>query len=236
MGFDQMQSFYVDFEAKPTESVTGRLSVNILGNVPVNPIDEIFYENRGRKRTFLTDTGEYEDQSVERVKAYQASVSWDDRWFMLDGFYRTGHLHWAYEGDFFGLYRDAYYGENIDIYNGMAPVGFELAAKRGLAGLKVAYGPQLWWGANPAVLVKYRRAVGPLDAHPGDVLALRIGAIVDRVEHVPVDALRHGAAAAIGIGTDLQFLDYVAVGGAGHNRSMIYVLNRGRILQFQILI
>ncbi len=164
MGFDQMQSFYVDFEAKPTESVTGRLSVNILGNVPENPIDEIFYENRGRKRTFMTDTGEYEDSSVERVKVYQGSVSWDDRWFTLDGFYRTGHLHWGHEGDFFGLYRDAYYGENVDTYNGMAPVGFELAAKRGLAGLKVAYGPQLWWGANPAVLVKYRRAVGPFDA------------------------------------------------------------------------
>jgi hypothetical protein len=164
MGFDQMQSFYVDVEAKPTESVAGRLSVNILGNVPENPIDEIFYENRGRKRTFVTDTGEYEDSSVERVSVYQGSVSWDDPWFTLDGFYRTGHLHWGYEGDFFGLYRDAYYGENVDIYNGMAPVGFELAAKRELAGLKVAYGPQLWWGANPAVLVKYRRQVGLFDA------------------------------------------------------------------------
>jgi len=164
MGFDQMQSFYVDVEAKPAESMTGRLSISVLGNVPENPIDEIFYENRGRKRTFQTDTGEYEDESVERVKVYQSSVSWDDAWFVLDGFYRTGHLHWGYEGDFFGLYRDAYYGENVDTYNGMAPVGFEIAGKQQLKGLKVAYGPQLWWGANPAVLVKYRRTVGPLDA------------------------------------------------------------------------
>ena len=148
-GFDQMQSFYVDLEARPTENVTGRLSVNVLGNVPENPIDEIFYENRS---------------TLEPVRVYQASVSWDDRWFMLDGFYRTGHLHWGYEGDFFGLYRDAYYGENIDIYNGMAPVGMEIAGKRSLDGLKVAFGPQLWWGANPAVLVKYRRQIGPFDA------------------------------------------------------------------------
>ena len=146
-GFDQMQSFYVDFEARPTESVTGRLSVNILGNVPENPINEIFYENHGYVLT-----------------PYQASVSWDDKWFMLDGFYRTGHLHWGFEGDFFGLYRDAYYGENVDIYNGMAPVGIEIAAKRQLEGLKIAYGPQLWWGANPAVLLKYNRRVGPFDA------------------------------------------------------------------------
>jgi len=164
MGFDQMQSFYVDVEAKPAESITGRLSLSVLGNVPENPIDEIFYESRGRKRTLETDTGEYEDESIERVKVYQSSVSWDDEWFVLDGFYRTGHLHWGYEGDFFGLYRDAYYGENVDTYNGMAPVGFEVAGKRQFGGLKVAYGPQLWWGANPAVLVKYQRRVGPLNA------------------------------------------------------------------------
>ena len=94
------------------------------------------------------------------MKVYQAAVSWDDRWFQLDGFYRTGHLHWQYEGDFFGLYRDAYYGENIDIYNGEAPVGFEIAGKKRLSGLKVAFGPQLWWGANPAVFVKYQRPLG----------------------------------------------------------------------------
>ncbi len=67
---------------------------------------------------------------LERVKVYHAAVSWDDRWFALEGFYRTGHLHWGYQGDFFGLYRDAYYGENIDIYNGEAPVGHRDAAAR----------------------------------------------------------------------------------------------------------
>ncbi|MBN1827001.1 MAG: glycosidase [Candidatus Eisenbacteria bacterium] len=163
-GFDQLQSFYAEFEARPAENVTGMFSVNILGNVPDNPIDEIFYENRGRSRTVASEDGELDVGSLERVKVYQASMSWDDRHFLLDGFYRTGHLHWQFEGDFFGLYRNAYYGKNIDTYNGMAPVGFELAAKGSLEGLKVAYGPQLWWGANPAVLVKYRRNVGPLDA------------------------------------------------------------------------
>jgi hypothetical protein len=162
MGFDQKQSFYVDFEAKPTESVTGRLSVNILGHVPENAIDEIFYEKRSM---LATRAGEgYELIDLKRAQVYQASVSWDDQWFMMDGFYRTGHLHWGYEGDFFGLYRDAYYGENIDIYNGVAPVGFEIAGKRRFDGLKVAFGPQLWWGANPAVLVKYNRTLGDFEA------------------------------------------------------------------------
>ncbi|MBD3236287.1 MAG: glycosidase [Candidatus Eisenbacteria bacterium] len=164
LGFDHLQSFYVDVEAKPAENVTGRVSVNILGHVPRNPIDEIFYEKPGQSRSAETDEGEYDLESLGRARIYQASISWDDRWFLLDGFYRNGHLHWGFEGDFFGLYRDAFYGENVDIYNGMAPVGVEIDGKRAFSGLTLAFGPQLWWGANPALLLKYQRRVGPVDA------------------------------------------------------------------------
>ncbi len=161
-GFDHMESMFIDFVAQPTASVTGRLSLSVLGNVAENPIDEIFYENRGREWRLDTDDGTFTYDAADRVKIYQAAVSWDDPWFMLDGFYRTGHLHWGFEGDFFGLYRDAYYGENIDIYNGMAPSGFEITGKKAFTGLKVAFGPELWWGANPALFAKYQRQVGPL--------------------------------------------------------------------------
>lgn len=163
-GFDKMQSFYLDAEARPAANVTGMVSVNVLGHVPENPIDEIFYENRGRTRTITADGQSTELQGIERVKVYRAAMSWEDRDFRLDGFYRTGHYHWGYEGDFFGLYREANYGANIDIYNGEAPVGFELAGKRRFDGLKLAFGQELWWGANPALLVKYRRAFGPYTA------------------------------------------------------------------------
>ena len=74
----------------------------------------------------------------------------------MRGFYRTGHYHWGYEGDFFGLYPEANYGPNLDIYNGEI-IGFEFDGKKAFKGLKAAFGPQLWWGANPAVLVKYSR-------------------------------------------------------------------------------
>ena len=161
LGFDNGQSFFVDVEAKPSDAVMGRLSVNVLGRVPKNPIDEIFYENRGRSQTITNANGDLvEIESLERVKVYQGAITWDDRWFQLDGFYRTGHLHWQYEGDFFGNYRDAFYGENVDIYNGEAPVGFEIGGKKSLSGLKVAFGPQLWWGANPAFFAKYNRTTG----------------------------------------------------------------------------
>jgi hypothetical protein len=147
-GFDRLQSFYVDFEGRPSPAAWGRLSLNARGHVPQNPIDQIFYENR----------------SPDRMKVYQAEMGWEERWFALAGFYRTGHFHWGYEGDFFGLYREANYGPNIDTYDAEAPIGVEIAAKRRLSGLKVAFGPQVWWGAPPATLWKYRRQFGRVDA------------------------------------------------------------------------
>jgi hypothetical protein len=163
LGFDHQQSFYVDFQVQPAENLTGDLSLNILGNVGVNQIDEIYYENRGRSRALLIDGEPAELEGIERVKVYHAGVSWDDRWFRLDGFYRTGHYHWGYEGDFFGIYREAYYGENIDIYNADAPIGAEMTGKKHFEGFKLAFGPQLWWGANPALFLKYSRAFGNTD-------------------------------------------------------------------------
>jgi len=160
-GFDTMQSFFVDFEAQPSDNVTGSLSLNILGEVPTNPIDEIFYENRGRSRTVTSESGSFEFDSIERVKVYSSDVQWNEPDFRLHGFYRSGHYHWGYEkGDFFGLYREANYGENIDIYNGVAPIGVEIEGRRSLSGLVVALGPELWWGANPAFLAKYQRQIG----------------------------------------------------------------------------
>ncbi len=160
-GFDRMESYFAEITANPAQNVTATLSLNLLGNVPDNPIDEIFYENRGRSRSFVqSDRTTFQDNGVERLKVYRASFGWDERNFRIDGFYRTGHYHWGYEGDFFGLYREANYGPNIDIYNGLAPLGFEFTGKRKLDGFKLALGPELWWGANPAVLAKYRRQFG----------------------------------------------------------------------------
>ena len=159
-GFDRMESYYVDLAARPVETLTAFLSLNLLGHVPDNPIDEIFYENRGRARTVIADGEPLRLTANDRLKVYKASVAWDERLFRLDAFYRTGHYHWGYEGDFFGLYREANYGRAIDVYNADAPMGVELTGKRRFDGWKVAFGPELWWGANPAAIAKYRRRVG----------------------------------------------------------------------------
>jgi len=163
LGFDHMQSFNIGITAKPAPNMTANVQFNVLGNVAENPIDEVFYENRGRRITVFTPTGQQQINSNNRIQLYRASYSWDAKMFKLTGFYRTGHYHWGYEGDFFGLYPEANYGPNIDIYNGEAPFGFEIEGKKAIKGLKVAFGPELWWGANPAVLLKYTRKLAKFD-------------------------------------------------------------------------
>ncbi|MFN4080030.1 MAG: glycoside hydrolase family 2 TIM barrel-domain containing protein [Saprospiraceae bacterium] len=160
LGFDHMQSFFVGVEANPTANFRANIEVNVLGNVANNPIDQIFYENRGRRVELNSTTGNLMVESLNRIQVYQAGYEWNHRMFDLKGFYRTGHYHWGYEGDFFGLYPEANYGPQIDLYNGIAPFGFEMAGKKQFKDLKLAFGPQLWWGANPAFLMKYQKAFG----------------------------------------------------------------------------
>lgn len=158
LGFDHMQSYFFGVEANPVPNMRAEINVNILGNVADNPIDEIFYENRGRTVSVNTPEGNLDLTNLNGVQIYNASYEWKAKEFDIRGFYRTGHYHWGYEGDFFGLYPEANYGPNLDIYNGEV-LGMEFDGKRSLKGLKAAFGPQLWWGANPAVLLKYSREI-----------------------------------------------------------------------------
>ena len=154
-----MQSYFIGVEGNPSSNMRANVNFNILGHVAENPIDEIFYENVGRPITVNTDEGNVNITDPNRVRIYNAEFDWNAKDFNLRGFYRTGHYHWAYEGDFFNLYREANYGPNLDLYNGEIS-GIEFDAKGALNGLKAAFGPQLWWGANPAVLLKYGRNLG----------------------------------------------------------------------------
>ncbi len=162
LGFDHMQSYYLGVEGNPTPNMRANVNFNILGNVANNQIDEIFYENRGRSYTVNTDDGEVVINDGNRIQVYNAEFEWSGKVADVRGFYRTGHYHWGYEGDFFGLYPESNYGPNLDIYNGEI-FGFEFDGKGDLNGLKAAFGPQLWWGANPAVLLKYSTKLGHYD-------------------------------------------------------------------------
>ena len=163
LGFDHMESYFIGVEGNPAPNMKANVNVNILGRVAENPINEIFYENRGRAQTVSTPDGPLLVGDANRVQVYNASYNWNEKDFDLRGFYRTGHYHWGYEGDFFALYSEANYGANLDIYNGEVS-GFEFDGKRSLKGFKAAFGPQLWWAANPAFLLKYSKKIGRFDA------------------------------------------------------------------------
>jgi hypothetical protein len=160
--FDHTESFYVGFEIKPTKGVRADLVVNGLGNVATNPINEIFYENRGLPLVIRDPDGEvFALTGSNRFQVYKASFDWDSKYFLLESFFRgEGHYHWGYEGDFFGLYPEVHQQFDIDTYNANAPIGFVFSGKDKVEGLKVAFGPQLWWGANPSILAKYYRVFG----------------------------------------------------------------------------
>ncbi len=159
LGFDHMESYFVGVEGNPAPNMRAEVNFNIVGNVAQNPINEIFYENNSRPIEVNTDQGNVLVQDVNRIRVYQAEFEWNAKEFDLRGFYRTGHYHWGYEGDFFGFYPEANYGPNLDIYNGEI-LGMEVDGKGPLKGLKAAIGPQLWWGANPTMLFKYNTNVG----------------------------------------------------------------------------
>ena len=163
LGFDHMESYFVGIEGNPTTNMRAEVTFNVLGNVAENPIDEIFYENAGRPVTVQGVDGgndlDVEIADFNRLRVYQAEFEWNAKDFDLRGFYRTGHFHWQYEGDFFGLYPEANYGPNLDIYGGEI-LGAEIDGKGAFSGLKAAFGPQLWWGANPTALIKYQTEIG----------------------------------------------------------------------------
>ncbi len=158
-GFDFMHSYFVGVEGNPTPNMKASVNVNVLGTAAENPINEIFYENRGRPIRVSSPDGDISLSRPNTVQVYNADFAWTAKEFDVRGFYRTGHYHWGYEGDFFGLYPEANYGPNLDIYNGEV-LGLELDGKQELKGLKAAFGPQLWWGANPALLLKYGGNLG----------------------------------------------------------------------------
>lgn len=159
--FDHTESLTVDLGARPVDGLEAHAAVNVLGHVATNLMDEITYETRGRDLVAAGPDG-LDLSGLERVRLYAAAMRWDTPWARVDLYHREGHYHWGYEGDAFGLYREAYYGENIDIYDADVPSGIEVHGKRAFEGAALAFGPQIWWGANPTVIGRYRFSTGPL--------------------------------------------------------------------------
>jgi len=158
------EAYWTEFSFQRGSALSGRLSIHGVGNVANNRLDNVFYEQRALE--LVADPEESVEQFGginDRFAIYQAEFKIDQPRYDLEGFYRTGRDGWGYEGDFFNLYPEAYYGANLDIYNGVDPLGMMFTGKKELAGLKIAAGPALWWGANPSVLAKFQRNVKGTD-------------------------------------------------------------------------
>ena len=160
---DHMENFWFGAEATPTSGVRADLRLSILGNTPDNRIDPLYWEAAGQARPVVDAKGQTVDVGpLQRTRVHDAGFEIDRPLAKVQGYYRQGHYHWGYEGDFFGIYREANYGPSPDIYQAQVPVGVEVTGKGALSPLKLAMGPQIYWGANPTVIAKLREDVGPI--------------------------------------------------------------------------
>ncbi len=207
--FDHTESLFVELTMQPTPKITGKVMISLVGNAAQNRLDPLFWENRS-PRPALTPTPPPTgaeptavDPSRDHASIYAAELSAEYTWADVEAYYRVGHEHWGYQGDFFGLYREAYYGTAIDTYHANTPIGMVISGKQALRDFKVALGPEIYWGANPTVLGKWSHQLGPVALtvmHQEDV-AERTGAATSSAAFEPLSrrstvqaSLPHGRA------------------------------------------
>ncbi len=171
--FESGQFLFLDFEFNPMENLSGQFTINALGRVAdVEPL-EIQYGRRGVPIVVFTEgasalnpndpdiVGTTTLNDRERVEIYDFEATYEGEVFDATAFYHTPRYHYKYEGDMYGLISEATDIAGIDIWNGKAPEGVEFVGKGALEGLTVIGGPEIYWGANPKVVVKYDFATGP---------------------------------------------------------------------------
>ncbi|MEJ2523302.1 MAG: hypothetical protein P8080_10575 [Gammaproteobacteria bacterium] len=164
LDFSDGQMLFLDFGFQPTDNLQGQFTLNVLGNVANKRPLEFTYGDRGLPYTVLADDPTEEGfeltpvtvEDRERVEIYDFSADYTGEYFDLEAFYHTSRYHWGYEGDFFGLVREATDILGMDIWNSKAPEGVQIDGKKGwLEGATLLAGPEVYWGANPKWIFKY---------------------------------------------------------------------------------
>jgi len=165
--FADGQMLNLDFEFEPTNRIRGDFTLNVLGNVSQSDF-EFRYGDRGQPirvevlsdNEFAVTTGaDTALEGRERVEIYDFQATYEAEEYTVEAFYHVPRFHWGYEGDFFGLLRETTDMAGQDIWNSKAPYGVEYASKSN-KGLKVLFGPEVYWGANPLVMLKYEWGEG----------------------------------------------------------------------------
>ena len=161
--FSDGQMVFLDFAFNPNSKLNGQFTLNVLGDVADKRPLEFSYGDRGLEREIFVATEEIEGiqrtpitvDDGRRIEIYDFSAEYEGETFDLEAFYHTPRYHWGYEGDFFGLVREATDISGIDIWDANAPSGVEIRGKGSFDGLTLLFGPEVYWGANPKFVVKY---------------------------------------------------------------------------------
>ncbi len=170
--FSHGEMLFMDFDFQPAENLKGDFTINVLANVSERTIEKHVYGQRGKPYYTLTTDPEHNYKTIEgfqgiddhdRVEIYDFNAELKTDLFDFKAFYHVPRYHWMHEGDFYGLLREATDLKGMDIWNAKAPFGCEFfVGKDKWHGLKVAIGPELYWGANPKVIAKYTSSAGHL--------------------------------------------------------------------------
>ena len=181
--FSDGEMLFLDFEFQPNDKLEGQMSLNILGDVADKRPLEFTYGDRGLPLQIDNATQEIGEIDVEpviledqnRIEIYDFNAKYHGENWDLEAFYHTPRFHWGYEGDMFGLLREATDIAGIDIWDAKAPEGFEIVGKNKFKGLTIVAGPEVYWGANPKFIVKYDFRFGKINwtfIHSEDVARL----------------------------------------------------------------
>ncbi len=168
--FADGQMANLDFAFQPSNRLRGQFTLNVLANVADSDF-EFRYGDRSlpvRVTTLEDENGDgvFEkslDRTLngrERVELYDFNATYQGDGFTLESFYHVPRFHWGYKGDFFGLLRETTDMEGQDVWNSKAPYGIEYSND---AGVTVLAGPEVYWGANPKVMLKYDFAGSGID-------------------------------------------------------------------------
>ncbi|MBT8107121.1 MAG: hypothetical protein KJP17_02730 [Gammaproteobacteria bacterium] len=165
--FSNGEMIFLDFEFQPTDKVSGQASLNILGNVADKRDLEFTYGDRGLPLVIVEAGTIFEDlegpvvvepvviEDRNRVEIYDFNAKYEGEIADIEAFYHTSRFHWGYEGDQFGLLREATDIAGIDIWDQKAPAGVEVIGKGKFGGVTMLFGPEVYWGANPKFILKY---------------------------------------------------------------------------------
>jgi len=191
LDFSDGEMVFLDFGFKPTDNIEGQTTLNILGNVAQRRPLEFNYGDRGLPLVVNVDTAvdvieggvDFQTQEVvfddrERIEIYDFEATFTGENVDVTAFYHTPRFHWGFEGDFFGLVREATDTLGQDVWNAKAPSGIEFQGKNQFGGLRLVAGPEIYWGANPKFVFKYDFNLGKIEwtfIHSEDIARLDTG-------------------------------------------------------------